>query len=233
MQTAYDGSVIDSHEITYVESDTLSIKLVDNNNLSDHGILKRRWGYSLVYDKNDTERIYSNNIRLNVYTSSDDKFYLKTRKKSQGESRTAARENAEIIDFDVQLIEGELKLDGYFLADADNKFREQKIYVDLYIPINKTVYLDKSTRTFLYDVENIHNIYDRDMADHYFRMTAEGLTCLDCEGYEFNNTDNAESFKMQIDKSGVHIEIQDEGNEKAEVNIDENGILIKSSKDSI
>jgi phage shock protein PspC (stress-responsive transcriptional regulator) len=233
MQTAYDGSVIDSHEITYVESDTLSLKLVDNNNLSDHGILKRRWGYSLVYDENDTERIYSNNIRLNVYTSSDDKFYIKTRKKSQGESRTAARENAEMIDFDFQLIEGELKLDGYFLADADNKFREQKIYVDLYIPINKTVYLDKSTRTFLYDVENIHNIYDRDMAEHYFRMTAEGLTCLDCEGYEFNTTDNAESFKMQIDKSGVHIEIQDEGNEKAEVNIDENGILIKSSKDSI
>ncbi len=233
MQTAYDGSVIDNHEITYVESDTLNLKMVDNNKLSDHGILKRRWGYSIVYDENDTERIYSNNIRVNIYGSNDENIYLKTRKKSQGESRSAARGNAEMISYNFQLTEDELNLDGYFLADSNHKFKEQKIYVDLYIPVNKTIYLDRSTRTFLSDVDNVQNIYYRDMAEHYFKMTANGLTCLDCVGYEFKSTNDSESFKMKIDKSGVHIEVQDEDNTKAEVNIDENGVLIKSSKDSI
>ncbi len=233
MQTAYDGSVIDSQEINYIENDTIQLKLVDNKKLSNNGILKRRWGYSIVYDENDTERIYSNNIRFNVYQSDDDNFYLKTRKKSQGSSRNMARENAQMISYDFDLNDNELNLDGYFLADADHKYREQKVYVDLYIPIDKTIYFDKSARTFIYDVENIQDIYDRDMVEHYFKMTSKGLTCLDCDDYEISKSRDDESFNMKIDKSGIRIEIQDKDKDKAEVKIDENGILIKTETDSV
>ena len=52
MQTAYDGSVIQNQEISFLPSDTLNIKLVENKKLSNHTVLKRRWGYSLVYDDN-------------------------------------------------------------------------------------------------------------------------------------------------------------------------------------
>jgi len=233
MQTAYDGSVIESQEINYMESDTIQLKLVDNKKLSDNGILKHRWGYSIVYDENDTERIYSNNIRLNVYQSDNDNFYIKTRKKSQGSSRNKARENAQMISYDYDLMDNELNLNGYFLADADHKYREQKVYVDLYIPIDKIVLFDKSARTFIYDVENIQDIYDRDMAEHYFKMTSKGLTCLDCDDDLMNGSEDNESFNMKIDRSGVRIKVQDKDNDKAEVKIDENGVLISSSKDSV
>jgi len=233
MQTAYDGSVIESQEINYMESDTIQLKLVDNKKLSDNGILKHRWGYSIVYDENDTERIYSNNIRLNVYQSDNDNFYIKTRKKSQGSSRNKARENAQMISYDFDLMDNELNLNGYFLADADHKYREQKVYVDLYIPIDKIVLFDKSARTFIYDVENIQDIYDRDMAEHYFKMTSKGLTCLDCDDDLMNGSEDNESFNMKIDRSGVRIKVQDKDNDKAEVKIDENGVLISSSKDSV
>ncbi len=234
MQSAYDGTVTSNQEISVISNDTLKIKLVDNKNFSNHSELKRGWGYSTVFDENNVEKIYSNNIRLNVYTSDNDQVYVKTRKKSQGRSRTEARENAETIGYDFQLFEDELRLDGYFLADVKNKFREQKIYIDLYIPKNKTIYLDKTTRSFLYDVDNTQNIYDRDMAKHYFKMTESGLTCLDCEGYEFSSSNNdSDSFNMKIDKRGVHIEVQDDNNIKAEVKIDENGLTITSAKDSI
>jgi hypothetical protein len=43
----------------------------------------------------------------------------------------------------------------------------------------------------------------------------------------------AESFNMKIDKKGVHIEIVDDKNKKAKVKIDENGVLIEKSSDSI
>ncbi len=233
MQTAYDGSVIESQEVTYFESDTLKLKLVDDKKLSDNGILKRRWGYNIVFDENDTEQIYSNNIRLNVYQSDDDNFHVKTRKKSQGSSRTKARENAQMISHSFDLMDNELNLDGYFLSDADHKYREQKVYIDLYVPIDKTIYFDKSARTFIYDVENIQDIYDRDMAEHYFKMTSKGLTCLDCEDYDSNKSGDNESFNVKIDRSGVRIEVQDKEKDKAEVRIDENGILIKSTTDSV
>ena len=141
--------------------------------------------------------------------------------------------NAKMIGYDFQLLENELNLDGYFLADTDNKYREQKVYVDLYIPINKTIYLDRSSRSFLYDVENIQNIYDQDMAEHYFQMTINGLDCLDCEDYKFNSDKDSESFNLKIDKSGVRVEVHGDNNEKAEVKIDENGVLIQSSKDTV
>ena len=233
MQSAYDGSVTNNQEISTTINDTLSIKLIDNKNLSNQRELKRRWGYSMIFDENNIEKVYSNNVRLNVYTSDSDQMYVKTRKKSQGRSRTAARDNAETIQYGFELLENELRLNGYFLADVKNKFKEQKVYVDLYIPENQIIYLNKSTRSFLYDVDNTQNIYDRDMAKHYFKMTENGLTCLDCKEYEIENTGDADSFNMKIDKKGVHIEVQDDNNEKAEVKIDENGLTITSSKDSI
>ncbi len=233
MQSAYDGSDTNNQEINMMANDTLNIKLVDNKNFSNHSELKRRWGYNMIFDENNVEKVYSNNIRLNVYVSDNDQIYVKTRKKSQGRSRTAARENAEMIGYDFQLLENELRLDGYFLADVKNKFREQKVYIDLYIPENQTIYLDKSTRSFLYDVANTQNIYDRDMAKHYFKMTDTGLTCLDCKDYEFRNNEDSDAFNMKIDKKGVHIEVKDESNEKVEVKINENGLVITSSKDSI
>lgn len=233
MQTAYDGTVSDNQEINFMQTDTINVKLVDNISLSNNSHLERRWGYSMVFDENNIEKIYSNNIRLNIYTSESDNFYIKVRKKSQGKSRLIARENAREIGYEYNLQETDLLLNGYFLTDKDNKFREQKINIDLYLPEGQTLYLDKSTRSFLYDVDNTQNIYDRDMAKHYFRMTENGLTCLDCDEKIIRNSNDSESFNMKIDKKGIHIKVQDDQREKAEVKIDENGITISSSKDSI
>ena len=235
MQTAYDGTVTNTEKVNVSTLDTLNIKLVDNNSLSNQSILKRRWGYSVIFDENNNEKIYSNNIRLNIYSSDDNEVKVKVRKKSQGQSRSDARENAELISYDFNLLGNDLKLNGYFLTDIKNKFSEQKIYVDLYLPEDQTIYLDKTTRSFLYDISNIQDLYDRDMAKHYFKMTEEGLTCLDCDSFEVNNDSksDAESFNMKIDTDGVRIEINDNNNEKAEVKIDENGIVIEKTKDSI
>lgn len=55
-------------------------------------------------------------------------------------------------------------------------------------------------------------------------MNETQLDCLDCENEEIEiNNDNA---KLKIDKKGVKLNIEtDKGN--AEVNIDQNGIVIK------
>ena len=242
MMTAYDGSVTVNNEIPFNVADTLLLNVVDDKSLSNSSELKRSWGHEIVLDKNDIEKIYSNNIRMNIYTSSDSIFYLKTRKRSQGESRKDARDNAGLIEYDFELSGNTLQLSGYFLSDLNNKFSEQKVYVDLYLPEGQVIYLDSSSSSFLYDVDNVQNIYDHDMAGHYFQMTREGLSCMDCEDYELNDSDwssesdtdsDAESFNMKIDEKGVHIEIQDDANEKAEVKIDKDGIIVRSAQDSI
>ena len=233
MRSAYDGSVTNNNEIIFSKTDTLEVKMVDNKNISNQSVLKRSWQYEIIFDENKEAKIYSNNIRLNLLASDDEYMSAKTSKRSQGMTRKDARDNADLITYSYKLEDDELRLDGYFLSDIENKSAEQRVYVDLYLPEGQVVYLDNSTRTFLYDVDNIQNIYDNDMAKHYYIMTRDGLSCLDCEDHEININDETDSFNMKIDEGGVHIEIQEDSKEKTEVKIDKNGVLVKSAKDSI
>ena len=233
MRSAYDGAVTNNSELIFSKTDTLDIKMVDNKNISNQSVLKRSWQYDIIFDENKVARIYSNNIRLNILASDNEFMYAKTSKRSQGMSRKDARDNAELISYGYKLEDDELRLDGYFLADVENKSTEQRVYVDLYLPEGQVVYLDNSTKTFLYDVDNLQNIYDNDMAKHYFIMTRDGLSCLDCEDHEINVDHEAESFNMKIDEGGVHIEIQEDSKEKTEVKIDRTGVVVKNAKDSI
>lgn len=233
MRSAYDGTVTNNKEIVFNSMDTLDIKMVDDKNISKQSSLKRHWKSEIIFDNDKGAKIYSNDVRLNILPSDDDLMYAKTSKRSQGMSRKNARDNADLITYDYELNGDELRLNGFFLADINNKFTEQRVYVDLYLPEGQVIYLDNSTKTFLYDVDNTQNIYDNDMARHYFIMTKEGLSCLDCKEHEMNIDHDAESFNLKINDKGVHIEIQDEANEKAQVKIDKNGVEVKTSKDSI
>ncbi|MCP4883388.1 MAG: PspC domain-containing protein [Flavobacteriales bacterium] len=233
MNSAYDGSVTDTQELLYSPTDTLEVKMVDNKDISNNSTLKRHWKSEIIIDTDNEEKIYSNNIRLNILASDSENIYTKVRKLSQGRSRKDARDNADLIYHGFELNEYELRIDGFFLAELNNRFSEQRVYIDLYIPEGQVIYLDASTRSFLYDVDNIQSIYDNDMVKHHFIMTSEGLSCLDCSAEEINVGHEDDSFKMKIDEQGVHIEIQEEGNEKSEVKIDRSGVVVKSTKDTI
>ena len=234
MQTAYDGTVTESKDLNIQFTDTLHIKLVDNKNLSENVSLSRRWGSTIVFDGNE-EILYSNNIRLNINPSETENTIIKTRKKSEGMSRIVAREIAGNISYKYNLNNSDLVLDGYFLSDRKNKFRDQRIYIDLYLPKGQVIHLDRSAASFLNYVDNTDNLSDEEMVNHYFKMTEEGLTCLDCTITDSSDEkkSDADSFNMKIDKKGVHIEINDDKNQKAEVKINAKGILIEKKSDSI
>jgi phage shock protein PspC (stress-responsive transcriptional regulator) len=233
MNSAYDGTVTNTQELIYSPTDTLEVKMVDNKDISNNGTLKRHWKSEIIIDTDNEEKIYSNNIRLNILASDNETMYTKVRKLSQGKSRKDARDNADLIDHGYELNEEELRINGFFLAEMSNRFSEQRLYVDLYLPEGQVIYLDNSTKSFLYDVDNVQSIYDNDMVKHYFKMTAEGLSCLDCSEQEINIGHEDDSFQMKIDEEGVHIEIQEEGREKSEVKIDGSGVIVKSSKDTV
>ncbi len=233
MNSAYDGTVTNTQEIYYNVTDTLEVKMVDDKNISNNTVIRRNWNSEIILDADNTERVYSNNIRFNILVSDDETMYAKVRKMSQGQSRKDARENAEMIEYSYELKEDELRINGFFLAELSNRFSEQRVYVDLYLPEGQTVYLDASTKTFLYDVQNVQNIYDADMAKHYFQMTQDGFVCLDCDENVINIESDDDSFNMKIDDEGVHIEIQEDGKDKSEVKIDASGVVVKSVKDSV
>ncbi len=124
-----------------------------------------------------------------------------------------------------------LLLNSYFLTDSRNTFRNQDLRVNLYIPENQVVYFDESSRVFLRNIKTVNNIYSRDMVKHYFKMTDEGLECLDCpppkaESEDDENDEVKDGVNINLSKDSLKVEINDNG-EKAEIKIDKEGVIIK------
>lgn len=226
-QKAYDGVHNQTEELPLIASDTLKIKMIGNDNLSNYKEFRRRYNSETVYD-NDIQKLYSTRINVDIKPTDKTIASIKIRKESEGKSRLTANNDAESIEYQFNLNDKNLELNGYFLSDFKNKFKDQLIDVTIYLPVNSLIYLDNSTRTFLNDVENIQNIYDRDMPKHFYKMTENELECLDCDPSLFSDEykRSTELFNLNIDKNGVEIKVND-GENDAQVKINENGLSIQ------
>lgn len=226
-QTAYDGVHNHTENLPIAALDTLTINMIGNDSLSNEKELRRDHNYETVFD-NDVEKLYSTRVNVDIKSTDKATAFVKIRKESDGKNRLTANKDAESIEYIFSLTEKNLLLNGYFLSNLKNKFKDQLIDVTIYLPVNSVVYLDASTQTYLNDVDNVQNIFDGDMPKHYYKMTENGLECLDCDPSIFGDDfkrDN-ENFKLNIDENGVEIKVND-GDKNAEVTIDENGVKVE------
>lgn len=226
-QTAYDGVHNQTENLPIAALDTLTINMIGNDSLSIEKELRRDYNYETVFD-NDVEKLYSTRVNVDIKSTDNPTAFVKIRKESDGKNRLTANKDAESIEYKFSLTEKNLLLNGYFLSNLKNKFKDQLIDVTIYLPVNSVVYLDASTQTYLNDVDNVQNIFDGDMPKHYYKMTENGLECLDCDpsifGDDFNR-DN-ENFNLNIDENGVEIKVND-GDKDAKVKIDEKGVKVE------
>ena len=225
-QKAYDGVHNQTEDILLTPLDTLRIKMVGDENLSNRKELRQSYGYENVYD-NDIQKLYSTRIYLDIKATNKENAFVKIRKESEGNNRLTANKDAESIEYQFNLTDNNLLLNGYFLSDFKNKFKEQSVDITIYLPINAVIYLDESTKSFIDNIENIQNIHDRNMPKNYYKMTEKGLECLNCDEAIFGDDykEKNGSFNLNVDEHGLKIKVNDSEKE-AEVKINENGITI-------
>ena len=227
-QKANDGIYNQTENLAISAIDTLQIKMMGADNLSNKKGLWKSYHFESVYD-NNVKKLYSTNINVDIKSTDNESPFIKIRKSSEGDSRLSANKSAEAIEYQFNLTDNKLALNGYFLADIKNKFKDLAIDITIYLPLNYTIYLDESTKTFLNDVDNVQDIYDRNMTRNYYTMTSKGLNCLDCDnaifGDDFKKEDG--NFNMKIDENGLKININDGENDDAEIKIDKSGVSIK------
>lgn len=225
-QKAYDGVYNQTEDIVLTPADTLKIKMVSDENLSNRKELRRNYGYESVYDK-DVQKLYSTRVYVDIKTTDKENAFVKIRKESEGNNRLTANKDAESIEYQFNLNDKNLLLNGYFLSNFKNKFKDQSVDITIYLPVNTIIYLDNSTRSFLNDVDNIQNIHDRNMPKNYYKMTENGLECLNCNEAIFGDDykEKNGSFNLKLDENGLKIKVND-NDKNAEVNINETGITI-------
>jgi len=120
---------------------------------------------------------------------------LKVIKSSDGKSRKDAANNARQITYNYNVTDSSLFLGNYLSVNKEDKIRGQQVKMKLYLPIGKTIYLDKSVKYILNDVDNVTNTWDKRMIGERWVMLEEGLTCLDCNDIEGVTTAQLDSIR--------------------------------------
>ncbi|MBK9542323.1 MAG: hypothetical protein IPO49_08395 [Bacteroidetes bacterium] len=162
----------------------------------------------------NNNRFLSQKVKLDIVKSPTDSFELVELLYARGNSRKNAIDNASHIVYAFAQNDSVLKLDRHFTLKPDEKYRAQKIQLLLRVPVGGKIKLDESLKHYIYDIDNIENVLDRDMLNRTWIMTEKGLKCVDCDGTESTLGDGE-----------IHIN-SDDG---AEIKIDENGIIINGS----
>jgi len=115
-------------------------------------------------------------IKVDVRKSSDDNYKVQLRKYSRGYDQEQSAEMAEKILYNYTQLNDTLNLDSYFRLEEKSQWRMQKAEIILFVPEGKAVHLSRTTADFLNDVDNIENIYDKEMSGHTWIMKEEGLS---------------------------------------------------------
>jgi hypothetical protein len=219
---------------------SISFAQPKNNNLilamddAGPGETKRRyWNNDDDWDDEfrlsiENDQLQSKSIKIDILRSPTDSFKLEQIFYARGSSKKDAADRAAKISYTVTQTDSLLKFGNFFVLNKDEKWRDQKIQLVLYVPEGAEIYLHPSLSGYIYDIENVMNILDHDMLGKHWKMTNAGLECIDCDGEE----ESIGIPKMRIHKAHGSVRIDDNGvfidGEGDEfVHIDSNGVVVK------
>lgn len=180
-----DRATVTKSEALETQSDTLYLRMESSVFPSMPEVLLEEEGRTWAAIHKDS--LYIGTVFVNVLRSPDSLFHVEKIFQSRGKTRKESSYRAEAISFPVYSDDSLLKIPEAIRIAGDDRIRNQKVKLNIYVPEGKTVFLDDKSADFLDDVKNLQNMHDRRMGDKYWTMTASGLSCLACQQPETNS----------------------------------------------
>lgn len=163
------------HVIEELEKpDTLFISVQNHPKYEDYG-----WNRNFTWIVDEGEQ-YLKQVRFSIKRSKDNQISMEIKKIAQGMSKSEAREQAHNIDYQYKIEGNQLQLNDYIRLLENEKFRNQKLEISLYIPEKQAIFLNENTLDILYRNELAINSNKNDLPNNYWLMTEAGLMCLSC-----------------------------------------------------
>jgi len=194
------GDTTKRTELNLFPKDTLTLKMVNDDNIYYRHNL-RRSTYKEEVEVDGITMTYASNIKVDVRKSTTKKSYFIVQKESKGKSKSKAKENANEIQYNFEIIDNTIILDAFYLSEYKNFWKDEEINIIFYISEDITIYFDNSIKSFLYSVDNVQEIYDRDMGNHHFIMTDKTLSCTDCKDEEQEEPNDESSIINRASKN--------------------------------
>ncbi|SDS87657.1 PspC domain-containing protein [Winogradskyella sediminis] len=208
---AYDATIVQ-------EEKQLNISAMDTLNLSmmSHDIYNENFSRNYEHYKinpidNGQNIISSSDIRIVIKQSSDSLASIKIHSYASGSNYDLARERAQNIHYNYAFNTNKLKLDAYFTTEGFNKFSDQHIEIYLYLPVGTVIHTDNYVSRYRKFYNSPHNLLQRDMENHYYKIISNDTECLDClEAIEDEEIEKDVDLDDVIEAAAKKIILEDE-----------------------
>ena len=217
-EQAYDGNHIEEQELSITSGDTLQISMRADKQFSYR--VNRDNSLQLKYDASEKKVIYSNDIIVSVKPSKDSIGKIVIEKSAEGNDQLEAKKRAEAITYNYAVENNRLVLDGFFVTDTKNKYRDQQIAITVYVPQGTVIYSDESVSSFYGYNSNFAELSDYDNEAHHYRILKNDFECLDCLEKE-ENLQEIDSLEI-LDSEKMTDTIQNIDNENWEEELNNN-----------
>lgn len=177
--TAFDGEIVARHDLPLTKGDTLYISMQGSDHFETAPY--RNGDISIVNDQALGEIYYKDNIRFLVRPSKQTTARMEIHKLSDGHSTSDARQRAEAISYNTQLVGNELFLDGFLTTPVAQKIRNQEVRVHLYLPQGSIIKASRNTQSFHSNNSRHHDILKSGDEEKYLLITSSDTQCIDCE----------------------------------------------------
>ena len=157
------------------ESDTLYLSMNDVDRVFDNAFDAK--GFKVTPFEDNLMGI---GMQLDIVKSKEDNLNIIKEATARGKNKQIAKEMTEGVGFEFLLEDDNLIFDDFFTISTQ-KWRMQELDLTLEIPVGMVIFLDHSLEDLIYDIKNVHNMWDYDMLGHYWKMEKEGLSCISCE----------------------------------------------------
>ncbi|MFA7445829.1 MAG: PspC domain-containing protein [Flavobacteriaceae bacterium] len=202
----YDEKASQTEYFQLQPNDTLFIKQRSHKNYrNNHG------GFFLILDENDKEVIYSSETRTYIHKTKEAQPYVIVEKYSKGNSLLNAKKRAEQIKYNFEIEGNQLFFDDYLTAEIKDKYRNQNVKINIYIPEKTVFHIDEnSTRWYAFESNQLRNQGYLE-AGHFYVLEGNSYKCLDCRPTqpEEIQPDTTPTNTDIPDKN--HLKISDEG----------------------
>ena len=183
----------------------------------------------------DEDTVFVKNVEIKILKSPNDSFKVTRLKMANGRTRRFADTLANLISYTGEQRDSTLVMDKGIAITRENKFRNQRVIITVYVPVGKEIRIDKSLgwgdnvyfggnwNDDEYNIDSEEEERGWESNKNYI-MKADGLYSLDGEPANWDK--RQEKNKVKIGKDGI--EINDNGNR---IRIDKNGVKINEAGD--
>ncbi|CAN5421577.1 hypothetical protein BH11BAC5_BH11BAC5_46590 [soil metagenome] len=119
-------------------------KLQITNNSPLKKYYRNNWLKFEPFQNLDDDTVFVENVSIKIIKSTNDSFRVTMIKMANGENRRAADTLARLIQFNVAQNDSMLLLDKGIPITKDDKFRNQRVIITVYVPVGKQIRIDRN-----------------------------------------------------------------------------------------